>query len=183
MTDENEERARRQPPVCPPSSPYERHLILYNEGKNTIPCRLRDISETGAKLELEQATAPAAHLRPANPRHAGPALQAALGQGHPRRRGIRRGRGRRVGRGAKGCYAANLDPLGRMPLMRLSRHESRGVSVSSEISAYDLRHVGNVRVSEHEQTWIATSPCNNADACGLARRIKRSEIPQDPEND
>ena len=28
--------------------------ILYNEGKNTIPCRLRDISETGAKLELEQ---------------------------------------------------------------------------------------------------------------------------------
>jgi hypothetical protein len=28
--------------------------ILYNEGRITIPCRLRDISETGAKLELEQ---------------------------------------------------------------------------------------------------------------------------------
>jgi len=27
--------------------------ILYNDGKITIPCRLRDISETGAKLELE----------------------------------------------------------------------------------------------------------------------------------
>jgi len=31
-----------------------RGTILYNEGKITIPCRLRDISETGAKLELEQ---------------------------------------------------------------------------------------------------------------------------------
>lgn len=31
-----------------------RGTILYNEGKSTIPCRLRDISETGAKLELEQ---------------------------------------------------------------------------------------------------------------------------------
>lgn len=28
--------------------------ILYSGGKITIPCRLRDISESGAKLELEQ---------------------------------------------------------------------------------------------------------------------------------
>jgi hypothetical protein len=28
--------------------------IMYNDRKITIPCRVRDISETGAKLEFEQ---------------------------------------------------------------------------------------------------------------------------------
>lgn len=32
---------------------FMKGMILYNEGKITIPCRLRDISESGAKLELE----------------------------------------------------------------------------------------------------------------------------------
>ena len=31
-----------------------RGTILYNAGRIAIPCRLRDISESGAKLELEQ---------------------------------------------------------------------------------------------------------------------------------